>query len=64
MIVKKITEGCVIQQFDTKTGKFVSQEFVAGSDVSYEDPDGNPIGKVSQAKIDKAYLSYDMVQPK
>ena len=64
MIVKKITVGYVIQDFDTKTKKFVSQEFIAGDDCTYEDVNGDVLGKVSLAKVENEYLPYDMVQPK
>ena len=64
MIVKKITVGYVIQEFDTAKKKFVSQEFICGDDCTYEDVKGNPIGQVSFAKVENAYLPYDMVQPK
>ena len=56
-IVKKITVGFVIQEYDTETGKFVSQEFMAGDQVDWEDEDGNAIPK------EDAYLSFEMVQP-
>lgn len=57
MIVKKITVGFVIQDYDTETEKFVSQEFIAGDQVDWEDEDGNAIPK------EDAYLSFEMVQP-
>lgn len=63
MIVSKITHGYVIQKFDTKTQKFISQEFVVGDDCTYEDAQGKPLGKVSMSKVENAYLPYDMVQP-
>ena len=42
----KITVGFVIQTFEKSAdGEFIctSQEFVAGDQVDYEDPNGNPI---------------------
>jgi len=42
-MVNKITVGFVIQEFDEKSGKCVSQEFVAGDDVTYEDEQGKVI---------------------
>lgn len=60
MIVKKITTGFVIQEYDTETEKFVSQEFVAGDQVEYEDEEGNPVDDLT-ASI--PYLSFEMVQP-
>lgn len=56
-IVKKITVGFVIQEYDTETGEFVSQEFVAGDQVDWEDEDGNAVPE------EDAYLSFEMVQP-
>ena len=38
MILNKITTGFVIQSFDTETGKYFLQEFVAG-DEKWENPD-------------------------
>ena len=43
MIVRKITTGFVVQQFDSDTGRCISQEFVAGEQVEWEDQKGNPI---------------------
>jgi hypothetical protein len=43
MLVNKITEGFVIQVFDTELRRFVSQEFVAGDRCEYEDKDGVPV---------------------
>jgi hypothetical protein len=58
MILNKVTTGFVIQQYDTETKKFVSQEFIAGDDVAWEEsgepvdpPEGNP------------YLYFHMIQP-
>ena len=42
-MLKKITTGFVIQDFDEKTGKCVSQEFVAGDQVDWENEDGESI---------------------
>ena len=58
MLINKLTEGYVRQVFDTETDQFVSQDFVAGDDVSFESggdtPDVEQIG----------YLTFDMVQPR
>ena len=43
MIVRKITTGFVVQEFDAETGRCVSQEFVAGDQVEWEDRQGNAI---------------------
>lgn len=58
-IVKKTTVGFVIQEYDTETGKFVSQEFVAGDQVDWEDNFGDAL-----CNPPNEYLSFDMVQPK
>jgi len=57
MDFKKVTVGFVVQQFD-KEGNPLSQEFVAGDEVSYEDAYGEPVDKK-----EKEYLPFDMVQP-
>lgn len=56
MIKKKITTGFVIQTFDTETGKFLEQEFIAGESV-WEDKDGN------STEPQEEYLPFDMKQP-
>ena len=64
MLIKKITTGFVVQVFNTKTKKFVSQEFVAGDEVNVEDEMGNPIDEdEDESGIDKCYLPFYMVQP-
>jgi hypothetical protein len=77
MRIKKITVGFVSQTFDTDLGRFVSQEFVAGDQVDYEDEDGVPVGsdllevkkKVKGKKgrmktvKEEAYLPLEMKQP-
>ncbi len=62
MKINKITYGFVVQKFDTKTGKFTEQEFVAGDQVEYEDMYGDT---PSDKFVDKVgELNFDMVQPK
>lgn len=66
MIVKKITTGFVIQNYDTDTERFVSQEFVAGDQVDWEDEDGqslNPEEFVVKGDGTFPYLPFDMVLP-
>jgi hypothetical protein len=77
MRVNKITVGFVSQIFDTDLGRFVSQEFVAGDQVDYEDEDGEPVdselfetkrkvkGKKGRVKTvrEGAYLPLLMKQP-
>lgn len=75
MIVEKITPGFVVQNFDTEKKDYVSQNFEAGDQVSYE-VDGNPltreqeeeagdagIGICAVANAYERYLPFDMVQP-
>ena len=59
MLVRKITHGFVVQVFDTEKGRFVSQEFVAGDEVAYEDSHGEAVDSDMVA----AYLPFHMVQP-
>ena len=65
MLVNKITAGFVIQTFDTKTGKWVSQEFVADNQSEYENETGKPLkhDSIAYAKTFDAYLCFNMVQP-
>ena len=56
MIKKKITTGFVIQTFDTETGKFIEQDFIAGESV-WEDERGEP------TEHQEEYLPFDMKQP-
>jgi len=60
-MLKKITTGFVIQDFDEKTGKCISQEFVAGDQVDWEDEDGEAIVSPDGEGFD--YFPFDMVQP-
>ncbi len=58
--INKITTGYVIQRYNPETQQFVSQDFIAGDDVSYEDGHGRHI----KADItDVPYLPFDMVDP-
>ena len=65
MQVKKITPGFVIQTFDTETGKWVSQEFIASDETVYENADSEQFdedgGDLEGA--DESYLPFYMVQP-
>jgi len=65
MLINKITIGFVIQTFDTKEGKFVSQSFVAGQS-DYENQAGEAVeGELLNDKDgNEIYLPFDMVQPK
>jgi hypothetical protein len=43
MIVRKITQGFVVQEFNAETGRCLSQEFVAGDQVEWENRAGESI---------------------
>lgn len=59
MRVQKVTVGYVVQIYDTELGRYISQEFVAGDEVTTEDMLGNP---VDEDEIPD-YLPFDMMQP-
>ena len=65
MLVKKITDGFVIQTYDTEKGKWLEQEFVAGDSCELEDGDGNCLEDNPLVRPDgtEAYLPFVMVQP-
>ena len=65
MRINKITTGFVVQEFDIDKGKYVSQEFVAGNPVEYEDKSGNPVDSSLMQSEDgtEPYLPFDMQQP-
>lgn len=58
-IVKKITEGQVIQTYDEE-GNCTGQEFTAGDQVDFEDDNGEP----ADVPYYEKYQPFDMVQPK
>jgi hypothetical protein len=59
-MVKKITVGFVIQNYDEETGICVGQEFVAGDQVDWEDEDEEQVDQPENA----IYQPYTMEQPK
>jgi hypothetical protein len=59
MKISKITNGYVIQVYDTELKRFVSQEFVAGCTVEYE----NSRGETVDSDMIPDYLPFDMIQP-
>lgn len=68
MKLNKVTTGFVIQTYDTRKKRFVSQEFVAGDQVDYENRYGEAVdcnlfctGRGKKRK--EAYLPFDMIQP-
>jgi hypothetical protein len=60
MIVKKVTIGFVIQEFDTMANKFVKQEFIARNEVTFEDEYGKIL---DDNVIEKNQFPFEMVQP-
>jgi hypothetical protein len=66
VIVKKITTGFVIQDYDTEKRKFISQEFVAGDEVEVvytRSNNGEYFDSSEVEGLDESYLSFDMLQP-
>ena len=59
-MIKKITEGYVVQEFDEETKEFIGQEFIAGGDVSFEDEEGDMI--YYQDAPDVPYVPFTMEQ--
>jgi hypothetical protein len=57
--MKKITVGYVIQDYDDK-GKCISQEFIAGDQVDWEDEYGESIDTPSN----HVYFPFNMKQPR
>jgi hypothetical protein len=55
----KITIGFVIQAFNND-GECISQEFIAGDQVDYEDTEGWPLDNIPEKE---QYQPFDMVQP-
>lgn len=62
MIIHKITEGHVVQTFDTQLGRFISQAFVASGTCEYEDEQGRPIDP-KELGDPEPYLPFDMMPP-
>lgn len=65
MIIKKITSGFVVQEFDTDLKQFISQEFIAGDTCDYEDDNGDVADCcLLEVNGEEVYLPFDMEQPK
>lgn len=64
MIIRKITEGCVVQIFDTDKGKYIHQDFIPSGKSKYELEDGTPCLPITIKKLDGKFLPFDMKQPK
>jgi hypothetical protein len=68
MLLTKTTAGFVIQTFDTDKQTCVSQEFVVGDNVTYEDQEsGDAINRMDfedrLIETKDLYFPFDMVQP-
>jgi hypothetical protein len=67
MRIKKVTEGYVIQVFNTETQRYESQEFVPCGLRAYYDADTLASADLSGMQLadgTEPYLPFDMVQPK
>jgi hypothetical protein len=66
MIINKVTVGTVVQSYDTILKKFVSQEFVAADEVTWENQRGEP-ATVFQVPHNEdgtePYLNFELSQP-
>lgn len=58
----KIIKGCVRQQFDPESKRFVDQHFIAENQIRYEDEDKNIVNSDQFTGVEEN-LPYDMVQP-
>ena len=63
MAYQKVTVGFVVQAFQDD-GTPLSQEFVAGDEVSYESRNEEDFGEPIDVPENDTYLPFDMVQPK
>jgi uncharacterized protein (DUF608 family) len=62
MKISKITQGYVLQTYDTETGKCKSQEFIAGDECEYETEYGEHFD-IDDSETELEYQPYEMVQP-
>jgi hypothetical protein len=65
MRINKITHGCVIQAWDTELNRWISQEFIAGEPVEYEQAGSNRVLDPAEIWPDtqEPYLPFLMTQP-
>jgi hypothetical protein len=64
MIVRKIFPGFVVQEFDASTGACLSQDFVAGEQVTWETRDGDSFGDGDFGiDLEGLYFPLEMKQP-
>jgi hypothetical protein len=60
--IQKITNGYVIQTFDSVSRKCTNQEFVAGDPVEFEDEFGTVID-TDEEEVEDLYCPFEMKQP-
>jgi hypothetical protein len=64
MILRKITSGFVVQEFDSETGRCLSQEFVAGDQVEWENRQSNLVSDGDFGiDLEELYYPMEMKQP-
>ena len=63
-LIKKITHGFIIQVYDTNKRYWISQEFVEGDQVDWEDGNGEFLDDAEESPAYDDDLPFDMVQPK
>jgi hypothetical protein len=63
MIINKITTGFVIQAYDTETKRFISQEFKAADEVTWENEHGESVKSPGSDSVAEPYLGFEMKQP-
>lgn len=63
-MLNKRVNGFVSQLYDTDTGKFISQEFVASDEVEWEFQSGMPVtdSLVKSEGLNRAYCPMEMVK--
>ena len=62
MLIRKITGGYVVQMFDTKLGKCMDQQCIAGDECVYEDEGGDSVdSNLLEVDGKEAYLPFEMV---
>lgn len=64
MKISKITQGYVLQTYDTETGKCESQEFIAGDECEYECSETGEHFDIDDSETEFEYQPYEMIQPK
>jgi len=62
MIITKVTPGFVAQRYNTETGQWLDQEFIASDQVDWEDENGEAID-IDEMEGDEPYLPFMMDMP-